>query len=725
MNYLFKTFVGIVLLVCLAALLAPRTAAAQSQPPVAGQPAAAEQAAPAGQAAPPAAPQTPPAPAAATGQQGAGARISLHLENANLLQVVGIIAAELKMNYVVDPAVKGTVTINTMGDLRQEDLLGLLQAILRANNAVAVQSGSFWRIVLLKDAPRIPTGVSRNLAAANVPEDDRMVMDVVALGYVTAADMSRILERYLSEAGQIVTYDPGNVMLITDTSRNMKRLIDVVAMFDTDTLAQQRIRVFEVQNAQARQLVADLREVFSAYAMSDRSAVKFLPIERINSILVVSGNPNVFSEVQQWIEKLDKPVRKSGIQNFVYRVENASAENLAAVLSGLYGVGGGAAQPRPQAGPSPLSGLGMTGGGMGASGYSAAGAGSATGQMPAPGTAGVPGGAQQPSGPSEVVALPGGMLQSGVRIVADTVNNALIVQTTSQDWEIIRQTNKELDIIPRQVMIEAKIYEVTLTGALAFGVEFFLQQRTQQQRKPLGQFALGAGEGNEGFANPGLSASVGTLIGHTRELLAFLNAQENRSRTKVVSAPTVLASDNQEARIQVGAEVPILTSQGIIPGTQSAGSSVFANTVQQRDTGVILSVSPRINSSGMVTLRIGQEVSQALAPTTSSAIQSPTIQKRSVLTQATVQDGETIAIGGIISENNLTSKSRIPLLGDIPVLGVLFGSTSTTNVRTELIVLLTPRVIQTVSDAGAATTEFRDRLKEIKKAFRELSDGKK
>jgi general secretion pathway protein D len=714
MNPLSKTLARIVLLSCLAAFTEPHAVAAQQQP------ASAEQATPPATQAAPATPQAAPVPPAAGSQPAGEARISLDLANANLTDVIRIIAAELKMNYVVDPAVKGIVNVTTMGDLRQEDLLGLLQTILRANGAVAVESGGVWRIVPAANAPRVPVAVSRNLAAGSIPADDRMVMNVVPLAYVTAADMSEILKAYLSEAGQIVRYDPGNVLLITETSRNMKRLMDLIAMFDTDALAQQRLRLFPVENAQASQLVLDLRDIFSAYALSDKSAVKFLPIGRINSILVVSGNPNVFNEVQQWVEKLDKPVRRTGIQNFVYRVENASAENLAAVLNGLYGAGGGVPQTRPQAGTGALSAAG-TMSGFGTPGYS--GAGMAAGQMPLAASMPSAAAAQQPA-TSEVVALPGGMLQSGVRIVADTVNNALIIQATPQDYEIIRQTLKELDTVPRQVMIEAKVYEVTLTGALSFGVEYFLEHRSEQDRRAVGQFALGANEGRAGLANPGLSLSAGTLVGRSRELLAFLNAQENRSRTKVVSAPTVLASDNQEARIQVGAEVPILTSQGVMAGAQMGGTSVFTNTVQQRDTGVILSVVPRINSSGLVSLRIGQEVSQALAPTVGT-IQSPTIQKRSVLTQATVQDGETIALGGIISENNLFSKNRIPLLGDIPVLGVLFGSTSTTNVRTELIVLLTPRVIQTVAGAADATNEFRDRLKEIKKAFKELSDDKK
>jgi len=259
---------------------------------------------------------------------------------------------------------------------------------------------------------------------------------------------------------------------------------------------------------------------------------------------------------------------------------------------------------------------------------------------------------------------------------------------------------------------------VDLTGALAFGVEAFLQQRSQANRILLGQFSTAGGGG---FPNPGLSFSAGTLVGRARELLLFLNAQENRGRTRVLSAPTILASDNMPAHIQVGAEVPILTSQGVVPGAQAGGSSLFTNTIQQRDTGVILSVTPRINPSGMVSMQVQQEVSSPQPPAAGGP-SSPSILKRSVSTHVTVKDGETIALGGIISENRIYSRSRVPLLGDIPVIGLLFGSTSYSVSRTELIVLLTPRVMQDLDQIQQATQEFKSKMKELRKMLRDKTE---
>jgi general secretion pathway protein D len=237
-------------------------------------------------------------------------------------------------------------------------------------------------------------------------------------------------------------------------------------------------------------------------------------------------------------------------------------------------------------------------------------------------------------------------------------------------------------------------------------VEYFLQQRSSQERRPLASFS----------ADRALQASAGTLIGQARELLGFLNASENRSRVRVLSAPTLLATDNSDARIQVGSEIPILTSQGVVP-VQTGGSSLFTNTIQNRDTGIILTVTPRITSTGLVSLRITQEISSA-QPASAGGIQSPSFLKRSITTRAVVGDSETIALGGLIQETVTTSRNRIPLLGDIPGLGLLFGSTSYTQAKTELIVLLTPHIVKNTEEARDVTRELREGLLDLRRSFK-------
>jgi general secretion pathway protein D len=627
---------------------------------------------------------SPPASAAghAIGQQpgpSTAGGVSFNLVNADLLQFIGLVAAELKMNYVVDPAVKGAVTINTAGQLRHEDLLPILEAVLKINGATAVKTGNFYRIIPSTLAVKTPLEVYSGSKSGELPKDDRVVMQIIPLRYVFAADMAKVLTPFLTDSGVVAVHDAGNVLILADTSLNVKRLMDVIAQFDSAALARERVKLVPVENNVASGLVPELESIFSAYALADKaSPIRFIPLDRINAILVVTPDPSAFEDVQKWIEKLDQPAPPSGIQTFVYHVQNSEADYLARLLMNMQG--------SREAGSTSRSGSTP-----GSTGNGAVMGGAAARQE-----------SNEFAGDSETAQLGHG----GVRITTDAVNNSLIIQSTAQQYSEILNTLKQLDVVPREVMIEARVYEVTLTGNLSFGVEYYLQQRSSQVKQPLGSFS---------GANA-LQASAGLLIGQTRELMGFLNASENRSRVRVLSAPTVLATDNSDARIQVGSEIPILTSQGVVP-VQSGGSSLFSNTIQNRDTGIILSVTPRITSTGMVSLKISQEISNAQPPA-AGGIQSPSFLKRSIATRAVVADGETVSLGGLIQESVTTTTNRIPLLGDIPILGTVFGSTSYNRSRTELIVLLTPHIIKNAQEAVDATRELRDSLGDLRRSYK-------
>ena len=687
---------------------------AQTQPePPASQPASQNE---------PQQPAQPPTPASpGTGQaaepeaQGGRVPIVFHFESpgADLLQVVGIIAAELRMNYVVDPQVKGSVIINTLGELRREDLFPLLQMILRINGATAVQTGNFFRVIPLQNVQRMPLEPQMSADPATLSPDDRIIMNIIPLKYVSAVDMTKILTPFLSEGGHLFSHEAGNVLMVTDSSRSMKRLLELVALFDTEVFSNQRARLYPVKSSQAAIVAAELINVFSAYGLSTgTSAIRFIPIERVNSILVVTANQSVYPEVERWLARLDQPVSESGVRTFVYKVENGKAESLADVLSRLL-LDKSIVPPASAPAPGSAMFLPEQAGGM------------AAGQPGVqPFVMAVPG--PSPAGAAAVAGSAGGSEDSHIRIVSDPVNNQILIQCTAQEFEDIKRTLQNLDIVPRQVMIEAKVFEVDLNGALSAGVTAFLQSRGATgngaappllggERKLQGSFA---------GAPAAISATIGTLVGKTRELLLFLNAAESRGQAHVISAPSILASDNISANINVGTEIPILTSQALVGGAQQDGSSLFTNTIQNRDTGVLLSITPRVNSSGLVNLQIQQEVSSPLPPS-AAGIQSPSIQKRSISTQVVVQDGETIALGGIIQESRTYSRNRVPLLGDIPYFGALFGNTSQTSQRTELIVLLTPTVIRDSSEAQRATNEFRDKLKDLKKLLQQDEENNK
>ncbi|HVN80060.1 MAG TPA: type II secretion system secretin GspD [Terriglobia bacterium] len=634
--------------------------------------------------------KSPEAPPEKPREKKEASKVRLQLDHADLQQLINIIGQELKLNYIVDPKVVGTVTINTVGELRREDLLPLLETLLGMNGAAIVKTGDFYQIVPGPKAKQLPVSVEGKTSPGNEGKDQTLTLQVIPMRFVSASDMAKILTPYLSDVGSLVVHEVGNILLLTEVPANLKKLLELVDIFDADVFENKRVQVYPIKNALAKDIVTDLVNVFSAYGLSSSgSAIRFLSVDRINSILAVSPNPASYSEVEKWIAKLDRPGESSGVRNYVYKVENSEAQKIATILMQIYGKTTKTDQipdQIPSAGAAPGSGMTHLGSSMSGGG----------------------GGHFE----EKTVTV---FSQGSMRIVADNVNNALIIQCSPQDYETIKDTIRMLDVVPRQVLIDARIYEVTLTGALSLGVSYFLQQRTTTPKTTLASFTA-TGDANH---SKGLSISTGTLIGETRELLAYLNAQESRSRTRVLSAPSVIASDNLPARIQVGTEVPLLTSQGVVPGGSVGGTSLFSNTISNRPTGVILSVTPRINASGWVTLKLNQEVSSPVAPDAGSAIQSPSISVRSVDTQLTVKDGETIAIGGIISENKLYSKNRVPLVGDIPGLGLLFGNTSSTTTRTELIVLITPHVVQDLDTASEVSDELKSKLKGLKKELRQ------
>ncbi len=627
---------------------APGTPEPPAQQPAPQQPQAAPLPPPAPASVPAAAQPAPQAPAQPQ-QADEAAPISLHLDNTDIYQIIRIIGDTLGLNYIIDPAVKGTVNINTSGNLRRSDLLPILETILKINGATMVKVGNFYQIVPANTAIRQPLAVQDQVSQA--APDDQIVLQIIRMKFVAASEMQRLLMPYLSEGANIVVHDAGNILLLSERRSNLRKLLEIIDVFDSKVFEGDRVRLLPVKNNLVRDLINDLKTIFAGYGFSESGggAIRFVPLERMNSILVITGNQTIFAEVERWIDRLDQPLANAGLRNYVYKVKNTKAIDIQVVLANLYS----SQVPRPQAPPTTLP-----------------------AQPPpspfAPGAPAQPG----PTTPS----TPAG--QSNVRIIADEITNSLIIQSTPQEWNEIERTLQQLDILPRQVLIDAQIFEVTLDHSLSLGISAFLQSRGTIGANPQTTASFAGANGP-----PSLSVQTLTSLGRTRELVAFLNASENRSRVRTLSAPSVLVKDNTAADFQVGAEVPVPTTSSITP-VQSGGTNLFAQTIQFRPTGVLMRVKPQINDSGSLTLEVSQEVSQAGSNTT-SAVVAPVIAKSSVSSTIVVQDNQTIAIGGFMRENVELARSRLPLLGRIPVAGMLFGNTRNANSRTELIVLIT------------------------------------
>lgn len=664
----------------------------------------------------------------------------LNLPNASLTEVIDILARQLRINYILDPRVKGTVTINTYGELRQVDVRALLETILRINQAAMVQVGEIYRIVPSSDVARLPISPQ---AAGTLPDDERIMLNLIFLKYATVAELSKILQEFLGEGAKMVSYDPANLLLILDNARNMKRTMELIALFDSDAFAGQRVRLFEVKHGKPSDVVKELETVFKAVSLSDKlTAAKFMPVDRINTIIAVAPNPTVFPEIEKWLEKLDIPVKApvGSIDNYVFRVKYGRAETLAMAIMQLYGGFSGYGYGGGYGGQGGFPGGGFPGGGYGQGGMMGGFPGSGFGgnqglgqggfgnpNMPmgtqALGGQGPMGGAAGALGVIPGQDMTGQFFGAGgmggprtPRVVPNPLDNSLLIQATPQEHEQIVKLLEKLDVPPRQVLIEARIYEVSLTGAFASGVQAFVNKVGATRTATSGSSLVRNLTGSVGGA--GLTLSSAALIANSRELLATVTAQEETRRAKVISSPSIIATDSIAATITVGQEVPTLTSQAVT-GVQQGGSSLFANTVQNRQSGVTLAITARVLPSGIVTMIINQDVSSPIPPTANASIQSPSFSRRSVQTQVTVQDSDTIAIAGIIQESDTVSTAGIPVLQRIPVVGGLFGNRSTSKERTELIVFMTPRVIYDTNEVTEASDELRLKLKRLSKMIRE------
>ena len=339
--------------------LHPRAAkpAAQTpaQQPAANQaPAAQPQATPAGPAPSPQtpaaaapAPQTAPPstqPATQPAQPAPNINVpgALNLTGASLLEVIDLLARDLHLNYILDPRVKGTVTINTYGEIKAMDLRPLLETILRMNGFQMVQVGNMFRIVPVAEAGRLPVPPQAN--ATNLPDDERLILNLVFLKYVTSAEMAKLLEPFNGEGAKMLPYDPANLLILEDNSRNMRRTMELIGMFDSDILAGQRVRSYTLTNGRPSDLAKELETIFKAYALSEKAgSVKFLPVDRINTIIAVAPNPGTFTKVEEWVKKLDIPTKSpvGSIDNHVYKLKYGRAEILGPVISQLYGGYGG------------------------------------------------------------------------------------------------------------------------------------------------------------------------------------------------------------------------------------------------------------------------------------------------------------------------------------------------------------------------------------------------
>ncbi len=655
-----------------------------------------------------------------------GGQVTLNFVNASLPEVVQAVLGDiLGVSYVIDPKVTGEVTVETAHPIARKDLLSTFETVLKVNGAALVSGDGYFKVVPLDQAVRSAPPVSSNrLLDSGIPG---FAVQIVPLQHVAAAEMQSILEP-IAPTGGVLRADPGrNIMILAGSRQDLRAMMDAIEIFDVDWLRGMSFGIYPIEYTDVATLSGELEHVMGADVGVDLSSlVRFVPIERLNALLVIARNNDYVELVGEWVSRLDRNWNQNDRRIFVYPVQNAKAADLAAIISDLFGGEGARATRRTETVAPTLSRTAIGGSARKSSVSGSAARSSTRTSRPGGPPDGAAGGdnaaaetadaAPEPrADPASLLAASrelggGSTLQApplgdfeGLRVISDDANNALVFLATPGQYRTIESTLRRLDIVPLQVLIEATIAEVLLNDDLRYGVQWFFEAGATHQ------FNLSTiADSAPGLASSGFSYFFTTGSGNIKLALDQL---AEVSDVKVISSPHLMVLGNQTAHLQVGDQVPILTRSST---STTDGTAPIVNEIEYRDTGVILTVTPRVNPGGLVTLEVEQEAS-SVAETTTGATESPTIQQRRISSTVLVRSGESVALGGLIRDDVTKSSNGIPILKDIPILGFLFGRTSDLQGRTELVVILTPRVIANTDQAVQVTDELRRRMKGLQK----------
>lgn len=681
-----------------------------------------------------------------------GDGVELNFEGAEIQNVAKTVLGDtLGISFVVDPRVQGNVTLASTGPIPRKDVLPVFESVLRMSNAAVVHEGNLVKIV--------PVAEASGTGAVNIGAGQAgFGVSIVPLRYTAATTIARTAENFLSRAGAIKIDQARNLLLIQGTTAERQAALDVVAAFDVEWMRNQSVGVYPLKSTSPETMIKELERVFeSGDGGQGQGVVRFQPISRMNAVLVVTKNPKFLERATQWVQRLDRS-DTSGTTVRVYRLKYASAPQVAKVLNEIFltqragqSLGDSPLSqiaPGTNAAQSRLDSLKAANAGSDGSATSSGKSSPARGAASA-GTAGPiaaafenfenkgkDGDAESTTRSSSISSTDKGGMFQNVRITPDTADNSIVVYSNQEDYRIIERSLRELDRPRLQVAIEATVAEVTLTDALQFGVQYFFANRNSNVGllpATGGAVAAPAATAASATATADASSAVQTAIqsaflqrvlpglnlvlGAEAQPKVILTALSNLTNVKVLSAPSVVVMDNQPALLQVGNEIPISTGAATV---LTNPNTPVVNTIEMRNTGVILKVLPHVYANGQIQMEIEQEISNVVNPT--QVTLTPTISQRRVHSTIAVTSGQTVLLGGLISDQDQSTKAGIPLLSDIEVIGNLFGTRSGQKVRTEIIMFIKPRLIRNSVDSRSVAEEFRSRLEMMRDGRPFVSD---
>lgn len=605
--------------------------------------------------------------------------ITLNFENADLREVVKFVMTDLlQKNYMLSPAVQGQVTLQTSEPISKAELLPTLETLLKVNGAVIVEDGDLTRILPLAEA-------NRGTLAPKVGKIKQLKpgyeVRIIPLKYISATEAQKNLEPFLP-AGSLLSVDPiKNILTVAGTSNELANIQQTIDTFDVDWLKGMSIGVYRLQNVGIDEVMPELEGLFGQGGNTPFAGLfRFIPMQKNNAIMVITRQAGYLSEARRWLEKLDTKADEELERLYVYRVQNGRAEDLAGVLSAIFSSSGSSNKNSKTQNRDQSVAIGQQGKSV------------SSGDKPQT--------APQVTSATTVTA---GSTISGAEatISADKVNNSLVVKATPSNYDLVLQALRQLDVPKLQVLLDVVVAEINLSGSLSMGFKYWMQEAANtDDRQGITLGGVGATDITKAAADT-FQYTLNNII--PGRLNLAINALAKNGLAQFLSTPSLMVLDNETASMNVGEKISISNNYTDKNGNAVNGSSYI-------NTGVQLSVTPRVTAGGNVQLNVKQSVSRQ-DPNASGAQGNPNIYNRDITSVISARNGQTIVLGGLIQEQSSRSRSGVPLLKDLPGVGPLFRGTKKGTNRTELIVLITPRVARNADDALRITKEFRSRMK--------------
>ncbi|OAI30426.1 type II secretion system protein GspD [Methylosinus sp. R-45379] len=672
-------------------------------------------------------------PASGATERGDG--VEINFDQADVQTVAkALLGDALGLNFVVDARITTPITLVAAAPIARKDVLPALESALRMSNAALVRDHDVIRIMPINEANGTgPVTFGADQLGFGVT--------IVPLRYTSAAAVVKAAENFVSRPNMIRADSARNFILVQGSTNERHAVLSMIAGLDVEWMRNQSVGVYPLKSTSPATLVRELEQIFeTGEGAQGAGAVKFQPISRMNAVMAMTQSPRMLERVTLWVRRLDRS-DMTGTTVRIYRLENGNATKIAKILNEIFvGKGAGSSTsdtatsqiaPGASAAQSKLDSV-SSGSAFGNSNNanssnarqaSGAGAGQGGGQI----AAAFENFNEKKEADAETkndASSPGSLLRGvfqNVRITADSSNNSIIVYSNQDDYRVIERSLRELDRPQMQVAIEATVAEVSLTDQLQYGVQYYLGNATRANASQANSSASSTSTSSSSSSDTTSSSSTASVVSNLvlqRVLPGFnlvlgpearphliLNALSTLTSVKVLSAPSLVVADNQPALLQVGQEIPISTGTANI----LTNANTVVNSFQMRDTGVILKVWPHVHGNGTIQLEVEQEISNA----TSTSL-TPTISQRRVHSTISVTSGQTVMLGGMISEQDNSTLDGLPILRRITYLGDLFGNTDKSKSRQEIVVFVKPQIIRNGFDAQGVSEEFRSRLESMR-----------